>query len=465
MTKVNLMRFVAVRAPAPRADRRHLIDPPSPNDSFSDFTTSVAGADSADNAAGIAQRFMRTDAYRGATLRTSAGTEPVFRALPWLAAAVARKDEKAVRALLEKLRDPVRALEARRVGLVVELWDALIALVLVPNAPAQEAADVTEVLRVAEMERRAADPNADAAQVLAAFAATPILPGWLKHLPLPGSPLRRGLKPVGIGDLLLVDEELIGYERAQLSYVENVMETEKKQRVHRRLDRTSETYTLTTTTSEETERDLQSTERSELASEVEKTVASDMSLATGVAMSASYGPFVTVDASIDASLSSSQETATSVASTFSQDIVDRSVTRVAKTVRESATTRTLAETEETSSHGFENTTTQHVVGYYRWLEQVWRAQVKNYGRRLIMESMVAEPAELWREARKSVTARTLTREPPEPLTIDHNDLGLDTYAEYVARYQATGVTPPPAFTLKVNKVFEFPDLEHQEDTR
>jgi hypothetical protein len=223
-----------------------------------------------------------------------------------------------------------------------------------------------------------------------------------------------------------------------------------------------DSYSITTTTSEETERDLQTTEHNELQSEVSKTVQTDMALSTGVGISSSYGPFVSANYSIDAAIGSSVVNSSSVASTFAQDIVDRSVTKVSQSVRETIVQKKLAETEETSSHGFDNQTSGHVIGVYRWLEQIWEAQVMNYGRRLIMEFMVPEPAALWREARKTNTERSLTLAPPPPLgSLTADQINETNYTGWAQRYGATNLAPPPAPLVYVSKVFDLPELEHE----
>ena len=51
------------------------------------------------------------------------------------------------------------------------------------------------------------------------------------------------------------------------------------------------------------------------------------------------------------------------------------------------------ETEEVNTHGFDNTEgTEHAVGVYRWLDKLYQGQVKNYGKRLMFEMVVPEPA-------------------------------------------------------------------------
>lgn len=69
----------------------------------------------------------------------------------------------------------------------------------------------------------------------------------------------------------------------------------------------------------------------------------------------------------------------------------------------------------------------------------------------------------WRAARSSGITAKVTREPPAPLTVEPPGLSESNYAGWAAEYGVTGLTPPPALTVWVNKVFEIPELEHQKD--
>ena len=102
--------------------------------------------------------------------------------------------------------------------------------------------------------------------------------------------VRPVIRPLGIGDLKVVKQSLHRYVAGEVAHIENVLEGENKERKHRRLDRTEETFTIEIETVEETERDTQTTDRFELKKETEKTITEDMSVDAGITVSASYGP-------------------------------------------------------------------------------------------------------------------------------------------------------------------------------
>jgi hypothetical protein len=263
---------------------------------------------------------------------------------------------------------------------------------------------------------------------------------------------------VGVGDLLIVNEYLLGYTEGEIAAVENVMSTETKERTFRKLDRTTTTTFTSTETTETTERDLQSTQRYEMQTETAETISNEVAIDTGVNVSASYGPFVQVDASADFSVDNATETSTTSASNFAQDIVEKSASRLTQSLKEEITVKVLSETEETSTHGFKNDTGAHVVGIYRWLNKLYQAQVFNYGKRLLVECIVPEPAAFYKHSQLFSSDPNL--QPPEPLEEDFQftDIEPTNYQDWVGRYHVEGVNPAPIKSKVVSKLIEIPHV-------
>jgi len=71
-----------------------------------------------------------------------------------------------------------------------------------------------------------------------------------------------------------------------------------------------------------------------------------------------------------------------------------------------------SEIEQNAKHGFENDGSEHIVGIYRWLERCFDLHLVNYGRRLIYEFVVPEPASYWAAL---VEARGDAKSGPPPL--------------------------------------------------
>ena len=295
---------------------------------------------------------------------------------------------------------------------------------------------------------------------------------WYEFVPLPPLPLfppkgvgspaatpsARGIQPLGIGDLLVVRQELLRYAAGEVAHIENVMQSEFHTRSHLRARETEEIVLTETEQLEESEKDLQTTERFELQKESEKTIQEQMSLQAGLAVTASYGP-VSVTAHADFALGNSTTEASRTASTYAKEVTEKSVSKIMQRAREVRTRRTLERFEEKNEHGFDNKTgTRHIIGIYRWVDKYYKARLINYGRRLMLEFIVPEPAAFMRfvETNKPLDGITI-KKPIEPTVsgrrLRPDDLTKWNFNDFIARYGVEGVEPYPADTTRVSAAF------------
>ena len=269
------------------------------------------------------------------------------------------------------------------------------------------------------------------------------------------------IKPVGIGDLLVVRQQLKRYEAGEISYIENVLKSESRKRETRRSTTTEQTFLTETETTKEEERDLQTTERFELKNETDTTIKEDTSLKVGVAVSASYGTFLQVKSNLDVATNDSKEVATKQATSYSKDVTNRAASKVTERVLQRQTLKIVEQFEETNEHGFDNTNgKEHIVGIYQWVDKIYEAQVFNYGKRLLFDVMVPEPAAFLLDALIVHQAEGVDLVKPAPFTITPDQLTEANYYSYVSQYQATGIDPPPLEFVAVAKVFD----EHGDKT-
>jgi hypothetical protein len=277
---------------------------------------------------------------------------------------------------------------------------------------------------------------AEQPQLDVTWAKTPVAFPWV---------YRPKIKPLGIGDLKVVKEKLLRYVAGEVAHIENVLDGEKKERTHRRLDRTEETLTIETEVIEETEKDSQTTDRFEMKKETEKTIQTDLSVDAGVTVSASYGP-VELGAYANFAYSQSTTETTRNAQNFARDVVDRSLTKIQKRAREERVSKTLKEIEETNLHGIDNSPAGngHVTGIYRWVDKEYEAQVYNYGKRMMFEFVLPEPAAYYFYAQENDPGNKLQVEkPPELGFLTHKDVQPWNFGDYVRAYHVQGVSPPP----------------------
>lgn len=253
-----------------------------------------------------------------------------------------------------------------------------------------------------------------------------------------------------IGDLIVLKQQLRRYELGEIAHVSNALAHETFTRTHRNLERV-ETRLLTQEESEkEVTLDMQSTARDELKSEIEKSLTEQTDLSANFDVTATYlGPSVSVTASVGGSASyrraSEERTATSVS--HAREVVNRASEKMRQrtlTQREKVETK---ETEETAGHTIDNTTDQHSVGIYRWLERHFDLHLVNYGRRLIYEFVVPEPAAYWSRL-MAIRSKRKNGPPPLPPQIyiaedRHVAIGLSNFA--LRNQQGTALERPASW--------------------
>ncbi len=259
------------------------------------------------------------------------------------------------------------------------------------------------------------------------------------------------VRPLGIGDLKVVEMELLKYEEGEISHIENILKSESKERSHRQLSRTEESVFRLEETVKESEKDLESTERFSLEREAEKVIHTDMQAEAGVTVTAEYGP-VKISAHGGISTAQSQETSKRSSSSYAKEITQRSLSRVKERIQTERTQKSLKEFEEINKHGFDNTQgTEHVIGVYRWVDKLYEAKVINYGKRQMFSFMIPEPAAFYIHAQKNEKIQGNSLQKPEELgDLKHTDIDRNTYQEKVKLFRLTGVNPPPAENIVVS---------------
>jgi hypothetical protein len=270
----------------------------------------------------------------------------------------------------------------------------------------------------------------------------------IPFIPFPGTasvPTTRGkVSPAGIADLLMVRQQLIGYERADVAHIENVLKGEGKEREHTTRRETEELTFVETEVSTSEERELETTDRFEMTRESNQTLKEDASLKAGLTVSGKYGPTVEFTASAEGSMSRSKEEATKTASSFSQDVTQRSSNKISERVLERSSLRVTNEVTEKNVHKLDNVGgTGHISGVYQWVNKVYRAQMFNYGLRTMFDFMVPEPAAFLIRAMQTAHESSVELEKPEEFTLTPNEISETNYGDWVAAYSATDVDPPP----------------------
>ncbi len=285
---------------------------------------------------------------------------------------------------------------------------------------------------------------------------TPITAGWGVigtggMLPYPSFPLDGRIPhtvgdvaPAGVSDLLVVRQQLTGYEAVDVAHIENVLKGERKLREHVLRQETELTTVRETEVSKTEERELETTDRFEMTRETSQTIKEDVSVKAGLNISGKYGPTVEFAAGAEGSFTRSKEEATKSATTFSQDVTERSSRKIAERVLERTTLRITTETTEKNNHELDNVRgDKHISGVYQWVTKVYQAQMFNYGLRAMFDFMVPEPAAFLVEAMRQAHASTMSLTKPPDFTLTPNQISESNYHYWVKQCGATDVAPPP----------------------
>lgn len=276
--------------------------------------------------------------------------------------------------------------------------------------------------------------------------ATVILP---QIFPMPSEALAR---PPAIADLKVVRQKLLRYETNEIAHIENVLKRESKSRVHRRRDMRQEMLLTDTERETSEERELQTSDRFEMQKETSSVISDDMRLQAGANISASYGPTVSATLTADFEMNHSQEESVRASRSFAHEVTERSASRIKERTRTQRTVTVLNEVEETNTHGIDNQQgTEHVIGVYRYVDKIYQAQVYNYGKRLLLEFIVPEPAAFVRQVMEKPII--VDMELPEKPTMSLGTVGLrplaptdiarNNYMQWAAKYFAQEIAPPP----------------------
>jgi len=270
-----------------------------------------------------------------------------------------------------------------------------------------------------------------------------------------------GIKRLGIADYRRVEQEICCYVPGEVSHIENVMAREYKEKATRRLRRQEDT--ITTSKEKETEKltDTTSTDRFEMNQEVASVMSEQNAFSAGSEIS--WNGHVSGAAHADFAHNTSQETSNNQALSSAQEITEKVLERVVQKVKEERITKIIEEFEETSKHGYDNRKgDKHVSGVYRWVDKIYRNQVVNYGKRLMYEFMIPEPAAFHNMAVENKTNTYAAEElikPVDPRTVegglalkDFTKVSEVTYPYWAAIYNAE-VEAMPLSEIAVGESF------------
>jgi hypothetical protein len=274
-----------------------------------------------------------------------------------------------------------------------------------------------------------------------------------------------GYKQIGIADYKKVEQTLHGYVPGEVSHIENIMAREYKEKSTRRLRKSETTETTSSETEKEKLTDTSSTSRFELQNEVDKVLQETRDFNANATFNASYGGKLAqlqVGAAANYATHNSKEESTKQAMTEAKEITEKALDRLVTKVKTERTVKMIEEYEENNLHGFDNKKgDKHVSGVYRWLDKIMKNRIVNFGKRLMFEFMIPQPAKLHTLGLKNEVASQILVKPEDPRT--HNSIfQLTDYTQVTennAKYWASKlnaeIKATPEQEKQVGTSFEF----------
>jgi hypothetical protein len=248
-----------------------------------------------------------------------------------------------------------------------------------------------------------------------------------------------------IGDLFVIKEELARYEEGDIADIENILAGELKVRRHRTLHRTEETTETENETITNEERDHQATEKLSLQSEVKKTIDSKVGIDAGVTATLKYGEAVTVTPHANVTANFAKSQSDSLARSYAKEIVDRSVSKIQEKVRTLQVSKVINELEERNKHAIDNTKAGagHRAGIYYWVNKVTHAQVFNYGKHMMFDVILPEPAATFKRLFELKNQNDNTDILPKKPNLTLAGITRTSYVQILSDHGLAGAVAPP----------------------
>ncbi|QYF93729.1 hypothetical protein KY495_00350 [Massilia sp. PAMC28688] len=270
-----------------------------------------------------------------------------------------------------------------------------------------------------------------------------------------------GVRPVGVTDLRVVRQVLVKYEKGELAHIDNVIDGEKRERHHSRLQRAEQGVTDYSDRSTEQWRESQSADRFEVSQWTYISARENQDSNSSINLSGTYGQ-VTVNGSTFANSGRGRDSARGEDLRRSREIINRALALTRQSVGQYRWRNVLSEVQETIIHKQHAKGNAHIKAQYRWVDKVYQAQVYNHGARAMYEIMVPAPAALFKYllAQQPGIAPFAAPVPVRP-TVTPAQINDTNWAALAAQYGVVLPPPPLAaiteFAQVTSSGFSLPD--------
>ena len=272
------------------------------------------------------------------------------------------------------------------------------------------------------------------------------------------------VRPLGVAELVTVEERWLAYQPGEISAVETVIKGETRKRTVKSAKYFEEATERMTSEIEDRESETQSTVKQDLSSQIETELASRFESNLNASAQGSGGGTIGVvnlegGASLgaDVALGLDSRMSDTSESKFSQEIVSKAVERTKRATAEVRRTRTYQLYETKDVHGIDNTgaDASNNNAIYCYLDKQICITERVYGLRKFLGAEIVRPGAdlLEKERRKRLLNLNEIGLPPV-FDLRPNDISPENYLSLVGRLRASNVSPPPAGVRMVSKTYK-----------
>ena len=196
-----------------------------------------------------------------------------------------------------------------------------------------------------------------------------------------------------VSDLVLIEEEVIGYVPSDIAHIENALDGELRSRTHRTLDKSEMRFTQSESTQIRHHINLATNSRHNFRAEIDDITQRKWggTLQAGVKGKGPVEWYVDVSAYYDDESRKVDKTINEAA----KEITEEARLEVTRKIQHERSELTINEVEIINEHRIENASGNgHMNGIYHWVDQVREMTRMDYGRHLMVKLLLPNPANL-----------------------------------------------------------------------
>jgi hypothetical protein len=158
-----------------------------------------------------------------------------------------------------------------------------------------------------------------------------------------------------------------------------------------------------------------------------------------------YGESVTVTPHANVTANFAKSQSESLARSYAKEIVDRSVSKIQEKVRTLQVSKVINEFEERNKHAIDNTIAGagHRAGIYYWVNKVTHAQVLNYGKHMMFDLILPEPAATFKKLLALKNQKDNAQQVPKKPALTLAGITRTNYLQILNDHGLAGAIEPP----------------------